>query len=123
MLKKYLLRTKTLTVIIIFFTLIQSLLNSGIAIIFQIIVNYSEMAKRQSISIKLFILSIIFLFVYILIYIMSNFFRRYFRTKLIIKIDTEVKSDSLKLLLSKELVDCFNFYNFIICNNNLYNII
>ncbi len=81
------------------------------------------MVKRQSISMKLFILSIIFLFVYILIYIMSNFFRRYFRTKLIIKIDKEVKSDYLKLLLSKELVDCFNFYNFIICNNNLYNII
>lgn len=68
------------------------------------------MAKRQSISMKLFILSIIFLFVYILIYIMSNFFRRYFRTKLIIKIDKEVKSDYLKLLLSKEISD-YNLYD------------
>lgn len=105
MLKEYLKRVKLSAAFVILFSMMQSALGSGLALVFQKAVDYAEKIKVHAITWREFCFFILFMFGYIVMLTLSDFLRRHFRSGLIIKIDREVKLDYLRSVMSQDVAD------------------
>lgn len=105
MIKKYLLSNKLLSGLVIFFTILQSSLSAGMALIFAKFIDAATTLGQGSSSAKTFIFySALFLF-YIALRSLADHFRRYFRASFFTYTDEAIKMDYFDKLLNIDVMD------------------
>lgn len=103
MIKNYLLSSKLLTGLVVFFTVLQSFLNAGLALIFAKFIDSASILDQANAGYRMFITYSILFFVYILLLTGADYLRRRFRASFFVSVDQAIKMDYFDKLLELEI--------------------